>query len=253
MSNRRTHADAPSARVGGRPAAHGRDQITGHVRMDMGNRDAPAAAGVLTGVLTSVLTGVLAAVLCTGCTAAPAGNTNHPPRAATHPAEDTRPGAYPAGRPCPPTAHLPRPSSHAETAAGHTPDTAIAAWARMAYGIDTICDASPHDALVRSAALMAPGLARRVRRQRPVNAPGADWNRLAAHRAWTTVTTSPTGAERPADTPLRARRGVRIHSTAHGRDHWTGAGPEDVVYCTLTRPNTGAPWRISELSIQTTH
>lgn len=235
----RIPTDASPIRADGHPAAYRRGQIAGHIRMYMGLGNAHAAG---------TLTGVLVTVLCTGCAAAIPSTADHSPPAAARSAQDTQPGAYPTGRTCPPDAHLP----HASLADGHTPDTAVAAWARMAYSLDTICDASPHDALVRSAVLMAPGLAGLVRRQRPVNSPGAVWNQMAAHRAWTTVTTSSTGAERPADTPLLAHRGVRIHSAAHGRDHWTGTGPEDVAYCTLTRNTTGAPWRISELSIQST-
>ena len=204
-----------------------------------------AAAGALT---------ILAmTALCAGCAAAAPGTAQRNPPAPARTVDTTRPGArpgmqpgaYPAGRPCPPSAHLPQISGD-----GRTPDTAVAAWARIAYSVDTTCDASPHDALVRSAPLMTRGLAGLVQRQRPVKAPGADWNRLADHRAWTTVTTSPTGAERPDDTTVRARRGIRIHAAAHGRDHWTGTGIEAVVYCTLARPRAGAPWRVAELSIQ---
>ncbi|MDX2601449.1 hypothetical protein PV330_15630 [Streptomyces caniscabiei] len=150
----------------------------------------------------------------------------------------------PSGKSLGPDAHVPRPTGVDETDA-----TAVAeAWTEVAYGYDTKYDAGPHDAVLRSARWFTAAKAKAERSYRPASGAGEQWNSWAAHDAWTTVEVEPDDdGDGPADSARDAYRALFVDGTAHGRDGWTGTGPQATVYVKLVRPGKGEPWRVDEV------
>ncbi|KFG09743.1 MULTISPECIES: hypothetical protein [Streptomyces] len=147
----------------------------------------------------------------------------------------------PSGRPLGPDAHVPRP-----TGVDGTDATAVAeAWVQVAYGHDTKYDTGPRDAVLRSARWFTAARAKAERSYRPASGAGEQWNSWAAHEAWTTVDVeADDDGDAPADSARDAYRALFVDGTAHGRDGWTGTGPQATVYVKLVRPGKGEPWRV---------
>ncbi|WP_308114275.1 hypothetical protein [Streptomyces brasiliscabiei] len=150
----------------------------------------------------------------------------------------------PSGRPLGPDAHVPSPTGVDDEDA-----TAVAeAWTEVAYGHDTKYDTGPHDAVLRSARWFTAAKAKAERSYRPAGGAGDQWNSWAAHKAWTTVEVEPDDdGDTPPDSSRDAYRALFVDGTAHGRDGWTGTGPQATVYVKLVRSGKGEPWRVDEV------
>lgn len=150
----------------------------------------------------------------------------------------------PSGKSLGPDAHVPNPTGVDETDA-----TAVAeAWTQVAYGYDTKYDTGPHDAVLRSARWFTAAKAKAERSYRPASGAGEQWNSWAAHQAWTTVEVEPDDdGDAPSDSARDAYRALFVDGTAHGRDGWTGTGPQATVYVKLVRSGKGEPWRVDEV------
>jgi hypothetical protein len=127
--------------------------------------------------------------------------------------------------------------------------TAVAeAWTEVAYGYDTKYDSGPHDAVLRAARWFTADKAEAERSYRPAAAAGEIWNTWAGHKAWTTVEVeSDDDGDAPADTRTAAYRALFVDGEAHGRDGWTGTGPQATVYVKLVRSAKGGPWRVDDV------
>jgi len=108
---------------------------------------------------------------------------------------------------------------------------------------DTRLDADPNDTAKRASAWLTPAFAQQVRAYPPVAAPGATWNRWAAHHAYVEVTTSLAGDDHPVDSATAAYRQVVAVLHPVGRDGWVGPAQTVVVFVTLT-PVHGQ-WRLA--------
>jgi hypothetical protein len=108
---------------------------------------------------------------------------------------------------------------------------------------DTRLDADPNDTAKRASAWLTPAFAGQVRAYPPVAAPGATWNRWAAHHAYIKVTTSLAGDDHPADSATAAYRQVVAVLHPVGRDGWVGPAQTVVVFVTLA-PVHGQ-WRLA--------
>lgn len=130
--------------------------------------------------------------------------------------------------------------------------TAVAvAVVAMTFRHDTAIDNSPSDAQRRARYWLDPPLTAQLA-DGPVAAPGAQWNTWVKHRAYTTTTTAADATEygAPADTATRADRAITVTVRPIGRDRWRGPAQRHALYVTMTRTNTTAPWRVSQLQVQ---
>jgi hypothetical protein len=150
----------------------------------------------------------------------------------------------PSGRPLGDDAHVPSPSGVDDGDA-----TSVSrAWVEVAYGYDTKYDMSPHDAVLRTARWLTPAKRKAERAYRPASGAGESWNSWAAHKAWTTVEVEfDDDGDAPSDTATEAYRAVFVDGEAHGRDGWTGTGPQATVYLKLVRSGKGEPWRVDDV------
>ncbi|MDX3673238.1 hypothetical protein [Streptomyces europaeiscabiei] len=150
----------------------------------------------------------------------------------------------PSGKRLGPDAHVPSPTGVDDTDA-----TAVAeAWVEVAYGHDTKYDTGPHDAVLRSVRWFTAAKAKAERSYRPASGAGDQWNSWAAHEAWTTVEVEPDDdGDAPSDSSRDAYRALFVDGTAHGRDGWTGTGPQATVYVKLARSGKDEPWRVDEV------
>ncbi|MCZ7458210.1 hypothetical protein [Streptomyces sp. WMMC940] len=123
-------------------------------------------------------------------------------------------------------------------------------WARLAYGYDTAYDVHPHAGILRTARYLTAERREAERAYQPASAPGARWSTWSSHSAWisSAVELADLDEAPRADTPITAYRAVVVQGTAHGRDGWTGPGPQLHAYLTLARDSGSAPWRISEIT-----
>ncbi|MGJ5953139.1 hypothetical protein [Streptomyces neyagawaensis] len=150
----------------------------------------------------------------------------------------------PSGKPLGDDAHVPSPSGVDDLDA-----TSVSrAWVEVAYGYDTKYDMSPHDAVLRTARWLTPDKRKAERAYRPASGAGENWNSWASHKAWTTVEVEfDDDGDAPSDTATEAYRAVFVDGEAHGRDGWTGTGPQATVYLKLVRSGKGEPWRVDDV------
>jgi hypothetical protein len=95
---------------------------------------------------------------------------------------------------------------------------------------------------------LTPEFAAHVRERDAVAAPGAAWSRWAAHRAYGRVAEVALLAdERPPNSPSAAYRQWRVRVVPTGRDGWSEAAVDAVVYVELVR--VGGVWRVSAVRV----
>jgi hypothetical protein len=151
----------------------------------------------------------------------------------------------PPGRPGTPPVPLPQ----AGKVNGQDAGAVSAAALTIMWTFDTTIDTSRHEASLRAAPFLDPGYLAALRESPPRSAPGAEWNSLRAHRAYTTVQLTPGYDDQPPDTATEARRRWGLTTTPVGRDGWKGSSSLVTVFATLTRPGPAAPWRLSGLNV----
>jgi hypothetical protein len=116
----------------------------------------------------------------------------------------------------------------------------------VAWTIDTVIDQGQRDAFARAAPYLTPAYAAQLAQQPLQAAPSTWWD----HRAYSKLQLEPIDpdAGAPQDTTTSAYRQWRITNTPTGRDGWQGTPVKAIVFVTLTRANTGLPWRIAEIT-----
>ncbi|WP_431981191.1 hypothetical protein [Streptomyces qinglanensis] len=118
---------------------------------------------------------------------------------------------------------------------------------------DTTVDDGPGDAARRTAdaGWLTPSYARQLGSRRAGPAPGAQWQRWADHRAYTTVALDRTeDAAKPEDTDTVAWRQLTVTTTPHGRDGWTREPASVVAYVHLVRKSADAVWRVADVTVR---
>lgn len=119
------------------------------------------------------------------------------------------------------------------------------AFARASFLSDARVDVSPFDAPRRAARWATRAYAGQLS-QPGVQSGGAAWQAMAAHHGYTTVDATPNQDDgRPTDQLRRARRAWSLTITPHGDDGWSGPPRQQVMYVTLTRADSQAPWRVA--------
>ncbi|MEW2218994.1 hypothetical protein AB0939_06690 [Streptomyces sp. NPDC006990] len=229
------------------------------------------ALGRRAGTAAAVLTLTLAATLA-GCgsedVAASGGATRQPEAgtSASHSpsaAEPSEPSAADSG-----ASHSPSPSGSAEKKTrgtpkggvpkpqdvdGKNPDEVAEGTLTAMWTHDTAVDDGPGDAARRTAdaGWLTRSYARQLGGRRGGAAPGAQWQRWADHRAYTTVALDRTeDAAKPADTGTVAWRQLTVTATPHGRDGWTREPAPVVAYVHLVRKSAGADWRVADVTVR---
>jgi hypothetical protein len=83
----------------------------------------------------------------------------------------------------------------------------------------------------------------------PVQYVPDEWRR---HRAYLAVRLQPLVREAgaPSDGPKAAYRQWEMTTVPTGRDRWRGTPSKSVVYMALVRSSEGAPWRISDVTVE---
>ncbi|WP_432107708.1 hypothetical protein [Streptomyces sp. AA1529] len=234
------------------------------------------ALGRRAGTAAAVLTLTLAATLA-GCGsedegAAATGGATRPPGAGTsasHPPSTAEPSASSA----PPAAdddpsQSPSPSGSAEKRTrgtpkggvpkpgdvdGKNPDEVAEGTLTAMWTHDTAVDDGPGDAARRTAdaGWLTRSYARQLADRRGGPAPGAQWQRWADHRAYTTVALDRTeDAAKPEDTGTVAWRQLTVTANPHGRDGWTREPAPVVAYVHLVRKSAGAEWRVADVTVR---
>ncbi|MEU3194173.1 hypothetical protein ABZ686_26870 [Streptomyces sp. NPDC006992] len=118
---------------------------------------------------------------------------------------------------------------------------------------DTTVDDGPGDAARRTAdaGWLTRSYARQLGGRRGGSAPGAQWQRWADHRAYTTVALDRTeDAAKPEDTDTVAWRQLTVTTTPHGRDGWTREPASVVAYVHLVRKSADAFWRVADVTVR---
>lgn len=177
----------------------------------------------------------LAAVLLVGC-----GRLTSPPAASSSSAPFLSVSPYPSSS-ISGTSPVPVPAPAAVS--GADVDAVALAAVKAIESSDTKLDADPNDTVKRASAWLTPAFAGQVRAYPPVAAPGATWNRWAAHRAYLKVTTSLAGDDHPADSATAAYRQVVGALHPVGRDGWAGPVQTTVVFVALA--TVQGQWRLS--------
>jgi hypothetical protein len=127
----------------------------------------------------------------------------------------------------------------------HSVDAVALAGAAALASVDTAVDPVPQQTAVRAAAAgwLTPGYARRVRDAQIIGPAGAIWDSWFRHRAYLTVTATPSGEDHPPDTALYAARKVVLREHAVGRDGWRARTSTVVVAVVVEKVNN--VWRIA--------
>ncbi|TCI96370.1 hypothetical protein [Aeromicrobium sp. IC_218] len=148
------------------------------------------------------------------------------------------------GGPGQPRGPLPDPKTVDETDAGEVADAAAVA----AFVVDTRTDHSPADGLRRAAPWLTTDYARAVAQPMPGDG-GADWIELAAADGYTSVTVTPSdeveGGKSTGSQVVLTRVATVQRHDAQGKQLST---EQLGVFITLTRTNTGAPWRVEAIT-----
>lgn len=108
------------------------------------------------------------------------------------------------------------------------------------------------DARLRALPYLSGAYAARIRAAGHRPAPMDVWRTWVAHRAYLQVRLAPAGVDgRPSDSATAAYRAWRVTVRPIGRDGWK-APPTSTVFAfvTLARPGPGAPWQVTECSLQ---
>ncbi|MFD4915586.1 hypothetical protein ACFWNR_20485 [Streptomyces virginiae] len=123
------------------------------------------------------------------------------------------------------------------------------AWLTTAYTYDTAYDSSPQDANLRALGYLTDGQAEVERSYRPGAGSGAAWATWAEHKAWTTVEiTADEDDQGPGGNPTASYRTFSVDGKAHGRDGWTGAGPQLTAVVQLAMTGPGA-WKVAGVTV----
>ncbi len=210
------------------------------------NRNRKEKADVRRGLVLAV-TAIVATSLLTGCGLRDLGDDKGSAASPLPGVSETFPlkAPPPAGKPLDAQAKVqpvPAPDPADPVAVAH-------AWLTTAYTYDTAYDSSPQDANLRALVYLTDQQAEAERSYRPGAASGAAWATWAEHKAWTTVEiTADDEGQGPGDTPGASYRTFAVDGKAHGRDGWTGTGPQltAVVKLVMTGPGT---WKVAGATV----
>ncbi|UQX02513.1 hypothetical protein [Streptomyces sp. RerS4] len=129
------------------------------------------------------------------------------------------------------------------------PSAVARAWLMTAYSYDTAYDTGPQDANLRALGYLTDKQAEVERSYRPGAGSGAAWATWAEHKAWTTVEiTADEDDQGPGDTPTSSFRTFLVDGKAHGRDGWTGTGPQLTAFVELTMTGPGT-WKVAGVMV----
>ncbi|MFF9483024.1 hypothetical protein [Streptomyces sp. NPDC014733] len=173
---------------------------------------------------------------------APKPSTSSPAPTAHPTATYSPPPTMPTGKPGTPKGGLPKDVDEKDA-------TAVAkAIAEVAFTYDTQLDRTRADAQRRTARWLTPAYAKTALGQ-PVAPPGANWDQMAAHHGYTTVTARQAHDTAPAGTPTSAYRQFEVTVKFRGRGSWTGPDEHWVTWLHLTRSTASSPWRADSMRV----
>ncbi|MFI7241770.1 hypothetical protein [Streptomyces qinglanensis] len=170
------------------------------------------------------------------------GGASHPPSPSGSAEAEKKPPGTPEGG-------VPRPGDVDEK----DPDEVAEGTLTAMWTHDTTVDDGPGDAARRTAdaGWLTRSYARTLGGRRAGSAPGAQWQRWADHRAYTTVALDRTeDAAKPEDTDTVAWRQLTVTTTPHGRDGWTREPASVVAYVHLVRKSADADWRVADVTVR---
>uniref|UniRef100_UPI003F4962E1 hypothetical protein n=1 Tax=Amycolatopsis sp. CA-151526 TaxID=3239921 RepID=UPI003F4962E1 len=117
----------------------------------------------------------------------------------------------------------------------------------LMYEVDTVRDHGFADGLRRATPLLTSSYAAQVSAA-PSVPPDAQWQLWTAHQAYTKVTATPAGEDRPADTDQVAYRDYQVAVNPTGRDGWTGNPLTMIALVTLEHATGG--WTVAKIDFK---
>ncbi|GAB2938565.1 hypothetical protein GCM10027203_45000 [Nonomuraea fastidiosa] len=117
------------------------------------------------------------------------------------------------------------------------------------WTVDTTVDRDQRDAALRAAGWLSPEYLAELR-DGPQPGTDAAWTTWAAHRARTRPTLTEGSDTRPPDTATHADRQWQLTVTPIGADGWRGRPLVMTAFVSLQRRGSGAPWRVTSVTLR---